>query len=833
MNINPYTKWPDLKLEPLDFDFLLKAQAYQDQKADAASKTLDEAAGLLAALNPAPGNEKWASDISTQYNQAFEKVTNDLGKVPIQQTISDARRIKAHFLSNTDVKTILNNKEYYDKILAPYMANKEAQLNVPGGTMAGYLEPLPGGGYNFKQNKTAYAGSLSYQPYADFNTRYFNQLKEVVATVIPKDRNGNQVQTTTDEYGNKYWIDSKGVKTYVKDAATFKNAIDGLSNTILQQRAPEDRWYRADLEFRGQKDRFNKDDISKVLLELSKPLWGREEKGDTQIHQINERAAADGGSGTPSSVGAGVPFIEKGTFPFAIATEEERTQEAVAAKAGKYKGNDPAFVTEPFKRLQQTSITLKDYTPENLRITRTVDSKNDKVSYKIGVTEDEFVSKFPDANKQQARNEYRSMVMEYNRQGLEEQEQIQRYNQAIKNVNDKILGSNDPKAPGYNPNRKELEGFVNKVEKYNQLTGKEKQEFDLLVKQTIETMFDDAYENEKLDQGLGEEPFWQYEDEPQNAPSVKNKKENELAFSRGILTPAVKQRLYRDKSQDPRFKVLNNYAYDQESFAGGQSKKVQQEYEKLWAQSQLNEYKITSYDLPSTTDKDTPYLAKIQQAITKDLEGKLTVTDKGLKVWQKGSAIDNYVYYWVEPGASEGKMFSGSTLFKGSFAANHGVETQGLIYDRDSGFWWIGNLQSTDKDYEGTKVLIRPSNQEDFNKTILNNMSLNPGTAEAVSSVRAVLESMPYNNVGAGAVREVDPSDIKIQQVFENFGMQEVYISGNDQSGYDLTYRSRIPGVPVNPETGMHDTEHFNSIIDLSSAINKHGQLYNQYSGKK
>jgi hypothetical protein len=64
--------------------------------------------------------------------------------------------------------------------------------------------------------------------------------------------------------------------------------------------------------------------------------------------------------------------------------------------------------------------------------------------------------------------------------------------------------------------------------------------------------------------------------------------------------------------------------------------------------------------------------------------------------------------------------------------------------------------------------------------------------------------------------------------------MENVYISGNDASGYDLTYNTRIKVVPVDPETGMLPTKHYSDITSLSQDINRHGMLYQQYSkGKK
>lgn len=848
MNISPYTKFPDLKLEPLNFDFMLKAKAMQDAKQDAALKTLDETTGLLAALNAAPGNEKWAKDVAGKYNTMLGKVANDVGKVPIQQTVSDARRIKADFLNNPDVKTILNNKEYYDKILAPYMANKEAQLNVPGGTMAQYMEPGPNGGYNFKQNQVSYAGTLSYQPYADFNKRYFDVLEKVKNTVVPKDASGNYVPTTIDEHGNLYWVENNQRK-YIKDSDTFKNAIDGLSNTILNQRDPEARWYKANLEFHGQGDYFNKENISKELLELSKPLWGSDIQGSTDVHQITGGTGASQtgrGTSTATPKEEGVPTLTLGNVVGAI-TPDEELQAIDVNKTASYLQNKPEHITDVFSGLQKNNVFLQNRTPQDLKITREVDPKTNKVNYNIGVTEDQFVQSLPVGVRDQGRQQYRNMAIEFNAEALNQQTKLNLWQRAKDNVMNKILGPvKNPGEPGYNAqtqaNRQQILNFFDTVENYNAAPTSHKNELNKMLFNTLEAMQQGEVDIETTEDG------WEYEGDFQNAPSTKNYKARLKSIKEdGIIPLDVKQHLYREMGEryPTIYKPLLNYAdrisegkqlQDPKTVAQQgpdsllESKDVQDEYQKLYEADQAKSYKIISFDLPSTPADKTTYLAKLQQKVTESLKSDYGVAQNGKKVWNYAPGLSNYVYYTLGSPDLKSKSWNGRELFS-SDTGFKGVDIQGIIYDKESGFWWTGNLKG--KDNVGEVVLVRPENQEEFNSTIINNMSLHPGTGETMSSIKTVLESMPISKLGTQEVRQIDASDKKVQKIFDAFGMTDVFITGNDQVGYDMNYKSLIPGVKTDPETGKVPTYHYDSIADLSDQISQHGVAYNEVIGKK
>ena len=788
------------ELAPIDFDFLMKNKMYQDQKQDAASKTVDELTGVLASLNPAPGNIEWGTDISKKYNEAMGSIASDVGKVPIEQTMSDARKLRSNFINNPEVKTILNNKDYYDKVLAPYLANKENKFNV---NMMPYLDQNTG---EFKPNKLSYAGSLSYVPYQNVTDWADKQFKEAELRLSEDLRSKGMEIFTEPTTGLKYYT-AGGERKYVRNEESFKPIIESTVDILMSGQNPESRFLKSDAEWK-QPGSFNRDYVRNIISPLTTKYYTEKIEGQPTTGWVPGQGNGSNGGSSTTSVNAGVPYIEKGNISMAITPEEELAQAGNPEYAKTYKSNDPSFVNNTFANLQKSYITLQALSPENLKIDRTIDASTSKVNYNIGMSEDEFANMYPEQNRQQARNEYRAMAIEFNSKALQEQHLIKLYDKALETAKNKVLGSKEAGMPGYNPDRKTVEDLIDVVENYAAAPESARKELDKILYPVIDALVEGQAWMEKDEDGVWRYgPTTVYKGNPEEAPSVQLNEKIQTLLKQGIIHPSVKKAIYREKAK--QYPILSKFSTN--SFSPDDDL-VNKEYKALYDVDQMKSYNVISYDLPSTSEKDTPYLAKIQQDITKSLVPNLTVTDKGKKVWEKGKAVDNYVYYYVDPGSSDGRMYNGKTLFGEDQDKNQGVDIQGLIYDRESGFWWSGNLRSEDAAKNGTKVLVRPENQEAFNKTILDNISLTPGTAETLSAVRTVIESMSTGSNDPQAVKMIDPADSKVQKIFEGFGMENVYISGNDASGYDLTYNTRIKGVPVDSETGMLPTKHYSDI---------------------
>lgn len=836
MAINPYDKWPQLDIKPLDFDFLLRAQAYQDQRADLAGKNLDEVTGMLATLNPAPGNIEWGTKVINKYNNSLNKVVDEYGKVPIQKTISDARRIKAGFLADPEVKTLLNNKDYYDKVLSPYLANKESKYNV---NMMPYLDSETG---QFKPNELSYAGSLSYVPYQNVGNFIDGQLQKVEYQ-LAEDMRSRGMQIFTEPTTNLKYYMAGGERKYIRNEESFKPAVESTVDILMSGQTPEGRFLKADAEWK-QPGSFNRDYVRNVVTPYTTKYFGQKAEGQPNIGWVpGQSEGASGGTGGGGASSEGVSTIDVGNVPMAIIEGPEQEQ-INSFKAAQYKTNKPEFINDVFANIQKDNIQLQNWTPQDLKISRTYNPKDNQVQYNVGLTEDEFVAAAPANVRDQAKQQYRNMQIEFNSQALKEQAQLNLYQKAVENVNNKIFGTTKkPGEPGYNPDsekaRSEMQGFFDVVENYKNASPTAKQQLNKMLFPLLESFYE---ANKQLE--TDEDGEWRFSGtgnyrnaNPEDAWSTRQYYQQLDSIEKGVIPEAVKKSLYREMGKNPRYKPLKSYSENFEPVdpATGMpkvgNKKIEEEYRKLYEQDQMKSYKIISYDLPSTPDKETSYLGKLQQNITQGLKSNLTVTDKGRKVYTPGSHLENYVYY--TPGSDKVKskswnakeLFNEDTEFKG-------VDIQGVIYDRESGFWWVGNLKGND-DIVGEKVLVRPENHQEFTNTIINNMSLNPGTGETLNSIKVVLESMPISDVGVTAVRKIDEGDTRVQKVFDAFGMTNVYISGNDANGYDISFKSRIPGVVTDPQTNKIPIQHYNSIADLSAAISKHGQLYNTFQGKK
>ena len=748
------------KLPPIDFDFLLKTKQLREAKEDAASEVLDKTQGLLAALNPAPGNEDWAKRVSNDYQTVMSKITDDFGKVPIQQTISDVRKLKSHFINNPEVKTILNNKEYFDKILAPYMANKEAQLNVPGGTMQNYLEPVEGGGYKFKPNELSYSGTLSYQPFADYNKRNFDYLKEVVSRLIPKDSNGNLVPTTTDEYGNLYWVDNNQ-KRYVKDDKTFQTAVEGLANTTLSQSDPESRWYKADLEFHGQGDLFNKENIKNHLLELSKPLWGEDIKGDESVHPLS--TSVNGSSRGRSKITPEQAITSSGTINAAIIGSPDEADYTLAKQKDVIPNEQ--VIANNFAEAQSNNTMLSNFQvtdpnkPNYLHIDRTFEPKKG-YTYNLGMSRDEFVNNYSGGDPglaEQLKHTYDDLSSSLNNKSLQENNQYtllkQAEDEAAKST--LIVGNRDYRA------------YVNAVENYSYMPAPTQEAINRQISGVLDSYVQSLHY-----------------DNPAANPSINAiDPAKEVARIDAVLQPE-----YKKKKQEilqeiqttgaipkdfQNYLIRNKFAQDKVSYANYEKykDKAVEIYRSKYENDQLKDYNIYNFDPDNVPEGDKGALARIQGSLATGL--KSTKDQFGGIV--PGKNADNYEYYLpsdiTKEGIESGKIPAPNLFGKdGDYV---GVDVSGYIFDPQDGWFAVGKLQpKTGKsgvaESSAPNILIKSKTAD---KEITEAITNDPN----VSNIADVLRSVIVNNTATNNV--VTPSYEPAQKLFTALGMENVYIN--------------------------------------------------------
>lgn len=790
------------ELPPIDFGFLAQQQQFAQARQDAASKNIDEATGMLAALNAAPGNEKWASEITSKYNEALGKISEDFGKVSLQQSISDARRIKAHFLSNPDVKTILNNKDYYDKILAPYMANKEAQLNVPGGTMAGYLEAKPEGGYNFKQNRVSYSGTLSYQPFADYSKWTDDQFKQAEYR-LAEDLSRNGIKVFTEPKTQLLYYTEGGERKYIRNLNTFADVIDSTAEILMSGQNPESRFLLADSRWRGIEP--TKESIKKMITPLATKYFGEKVEGKANVGFVpgqGDGNKTDADPTTPGTVAFSVGDTQAAIIP---KSEEAKAEDYVTPKS--YKTSAPEVLQ---KAVDQATNGLSAFTNINfsdLGMSRNYDQSKNQITYKLGITEDEFVNNFAPNQKEAARTQYKVLLNRLNTQALEEQNLIRLHDNAVNATLDQVFGK---PSVGNMAIRK----YVNTVENYSTAPMSDKDQLNRQI--------DYVKEEYLRSKSTVNPPFYKkYADEA--APQFSQEKYNqeskmlEESLNSGIIPPDFKKYLYRQQaSVSPQYSQIAKLAdANLDLFA----ENFKTEYQK----DQTKNYTSVTFAPEGVTADKKTNLHRYQETFTKRLE-PVKSTD-GKTIGKSGGVMG--LTYFV-PGDNKSKISTGEynaqELFNGDYNVN-GVRVLGFIYDRENGWYGQGTLTGEDG---GQEVFFKAP---DMDNVIIDNLTANPNAGDMTNFLSSILKVMPYNE--KAGTRVLTSGDPKVEQAFNKFGMNDIFIEGGENTGYSLAFKPD-PQVAskMNPNLLTQDgyfTQNFKTLIDLGSYISN----YATYMGKK
>lgn len=788
------------ELAPIDFDFLMKNKMYQDQKQDAASKTVDELTGVLASLNPAPGNIEWGTDISKKYNEAMGSIASDVGKVPIEQTMSDARKLRSNFINNPEVKTILNNKDYYDKVLAPYLANKENKFNV---NMMPYLDQNTG---EFKPNKLSYAGSLSYVPYQNVTDWADKQFKEAELRLSEDLRSKGMEIFTEPTTGLKYYT-AGGERKYVRNEESFKPIIESTVDILMSGQNPESRFLKADAEWK-QPGSFNRDYVRNIISPLTTKYYTEKIEGQPTIGWVPGQASENSNSPITSSSQSNTPSYITGETQVAIMPDDEIAKSRQLAVASSYKSTDNKFATEHLEGLKNSLPSLSNEDITSLRITRTVDPKDNAVNYKIGVTEEEYVGKFPENQKSIARSNYKLLANSFNNQAIQEQHLANLHTQAVNEVKKDILG--DPS----NPIAAAMHNYVDAVENYAVTPLSSKNQIDKQIeyykeeylkgKATFSRTDANDYTHKWVDQDV-------YNQEAQKL---------EESLKSGIIPQDLKKQLYAEMAQrDNRYKPLLSFSYSNEDV-------IANKYTELYNSDQIKNYNVITFAPDNIPEAKQSDLYRYETTLR---NGFKTDKDKGL-----GSNIMGATYYVIGSRGTEGIKageYNSQELFgpTGTVAKALGVQTQGFIYDKENGWFLKGTLQGDEK-VGGEEVLIKVPGMDE---RIISNLTANPDAAHFTSVVGTLLNAMPKTKAG---IPELNSSkDPKLESIFSKFGMNDVYITGSENAGYHISFKPNKEVVdklqPGVLDANGYLSKDVSNLMDLGSFTSQYTNLFG--TGKK
>ena len=249
---------PDyLKAQPYDMDFLTHMADKAEKNFSDTQDSLDKLSGLAGSLNPAPGNEEWAKKVGAKYTKELDDIATNFNKMNLSEIKSKANKLKSNFLNDSNVKTILNNREYYEKTLSPYLSKPENKFNI---NKIPYLDR----NNKFQSNEMSYDGTLDYTPAIDYNKEIDDRLKDVEYEIAKSSGYEMKKDTTTGLWMIKI---NNGYKK-VRELEQFKPVIEGLTNTFMNPNSPAAAYFR-DLTERDNPGSYTKDFVKQYITDRS------------------------------------------------------------------------------------------------------------------------------------------------------------------------------------------------------------------------------------------------------------------------------------------------------------------------------------------------------------------------------------------------------------------------------------------------------------------------------------------------------------------------------------------------------------------------------------
>lgn len=221
-------------------ELLLKAGAIKEDKFNKGVELADAATGLLDKLTPAPGHEKYKTDVANKYNQKIDEIIQsakgNYGDTEFQRKVI---RLASEVANDPDVFKIKTSKDYYDKFMAPYISDPKTTYDIKG---IKHFDSKTG---QFEQNTDLYA-SMNNIPYADVEKRLNDAMAQVKPGGVMNLGNDPRIKTLKTPAGESYMYD-------LTDTYTSGVYMDVLDNVLEKEAAalsldmhnPYTRYYTA------------------------------------------------------------------------------------------------------------------------------------------------------------------------------------------------------------------------------------------------------------------------------------------------------------------------------------------------------------------------------------------------------------------------------------------------------------------------------------------------------------------------------------------------------------------------------------------------------------
>lgn len=778
MAINPYDKWPQLDLKPLDFGPLMQAQKYindaEAAKFDRQLKAYDDLSKLRTThIQMIPGS----------IDEARQKAIEDQEAVRLNEWTDQFSKGKIGYK-----QLMLNLSDSKNKIGSP-----EAML----------------GNENFKSwaeskkllDKMAAEGQ-GYNPalHADFlKASDFDSTKGHRWTKSPQ-----------------AYLDAQVVETLYNNMTPLEDAATGASyitEDMLKQHTEKNLPYIMSQPFTYQQIQIarSKGD-TRPDVDIARDVWFNKSLEFKQQHFPTPKTASsnDGGGGPTTPAAQVNPSYITGSVQTAIIPEDEAAKAQQATVAATYKTSNPQFINDHLSLLAPSLPSLRSVDAAELNITRKVNPEDNKIDYSIGMTEDQYVNKFPPNQQSSARSDYRLMANSFNNQGIQEQHLANLHTKAVSNVANRILGD-----PAKSPASKQMHDYVNAIENYGELKGNTKTAVDSQINALKEEFL-----KQKATREVGDPPQEMLDPIAYKAESARVNS----SLASGIIPQDFKAVLYENMAdRSSSFSSLRRFT----EFASPDSDEISKEYATLYEQDQSKDYNVVTFSPETTTKEKWNDLQKYQYELSQGLEST--------KDGETAGGVRGATYYitgsYGEDGLPVGE-YTSVDLFgpTGTKAQAIGVKTQGFIYDKENGWFLKGTLQGVPgKAGGGEEVLVKVPGMDE---KIINNLTANPDAAHFTTLVGTLLQAMPNN--------EIDSSqDFKVDKIFSKFGMNDVYITGGENmGGYRISYKPE-PDVAQNlrvTNPSMLDANgylsyNFSSLQDLGNFVSNYSKNFG--TGKK
>lgn len=265
---------PDyLKTQPYDMEFLTHMADKAEKNALDAQDSLDKLSGLAGSLNPAPGNEEWAKKVGTKYTKELDDIATNFNKMSYAEIRSKANKVKSNFLNDPNVKTIVNNREYYEKTLSPYLSKSESKFNI---NKIPYLDREN----KFQQNEMNYDGTLNYTPFADYDKHIDDYLKDVEYRIAKK----SGYSITPDKNTGLLMLNTSKGAIKVRELPEFQASIDALTKSMVNPNRPESAYFKDSVE-RDYPGAYNEDFLKRHITQRAQRFFNTQDLSETD-HNI-------------------------------------------------------------------------------------------------------------------------------------------------------------------------------------------------------------------------------------------------------------------------------------------------------------------------------------------------------------------------------------------------------------------------------------------------------------------------------------------------------------------------------------------------------------------